>query len=390
MQVRIPAVFMRGGTSKALFFHENHLPKDPEVRDRVILAAYGSPDPNRRQIDGMGGGVSTTSKLAIISPSRESDYDVDYNFGQVSIDKPIIGYRGNCGNISSAVGPFAVDEGIVRAEEPITTVKIYQVNTKKLIIAEVPVRDGLYEEEGDYAIDGVPGTGGRITLRFIDPAGSVSGKLLPTGNVTDTIEIPKLGRIQVSIVDAANPVVFLRAEDLGLTGTEIQEIDPSPEIRESLEYVRGMGAVMLGLVSSPQEATRTSQDVPKVAFVSPAQDYVALTGLAIHKGDIDLVARIMTMGTLHTAYAVTGAICTAGAARIQGTIVNTVLDKDTGQEDEIKIGHPGGIIPVGARVEREGKTYEYREAIIWRTARRLMEGYVYVPKKYFRLNRGKG
>jgi hypothetical protein len=383
MQVRIPAVYMRGGTSKAVFFHENHLPKDPEVRDRVILAAYGSPDPNRRQIDGMGGAVSTTSKLAVISASRDMKYDVNYHFGQVSIDKPKIGYQGNCGNISSAVGPFAVDEGLVGAEEPITAVRMYQMNTKKLIIAEVPVKNGLYNEEGDYAIDGVPGRGGKITLHFVDPGGSVSGKLLPTGNVADVIEAPDVGEITVSIVDAANPVVFIRARDLGLTGTEIYEVDGSTEIRQRLEAIRSRGAVILGLASSPEEANEISQDVPKIAFVSEPQDYKAVTGQMIGKGEVDLVARIMSMGTLHKAYAATGAICTAGTAKMQGTVVNEMLGETAREGREVRLGHPGGIIPVGADVRRKGDSYEYGEAVLGRTARRLMDGYVYVPEKYF-------
>jgi 2-methylaconitate cis-trans-isomerase PrpF len=389
MQVRIPAVYMRGGTSKAVFFHENHLPKDPGIRDRVILAAYGSPDPNRRQIDGMGGAVSTTSKVAIISRSKSPDYDVNYHFGQVSIDKPKIGYQGNCGNISSAVGPYSIDEGLVNVEEPITTVRIYQTNTKKLIIAEVPVRDGLYNEEGDYAIDGLPGTGGRVTLHFVNPGGSVTGKLLPTGNVVDVMEVPDLGEIAISIVDAANPVVFVRARDLGLKGTEIYEIDGSPEIRQRLEAIRSRGAVKLGLASSPEEASEISQDVPKIAFVSEPQDYIAVTGKDIRKGEIDMVGRIMSMGTLHKAYAATGAICTTGAAKIEGTVVHELLGKGSLEAQEIRLGHPGGIITVGAEVERRGNSFEYQEAVLGRTARRLMDGYVYVPEKYFSKGGGK-
>ena len=387
MQVRIPAVYMRGGTSKAVFFHENHLPKDPEIRDRVILAAYGSPDPNRRQIDGMGGAVSTTSKLAVISPSKDPDYDVNYNFGQVSIDKPKIGYQGNCGNISSAVGPFAIDEGLVNAGEPITTVRIYQTNTKKLIIAEVPVKDGMYNEEGDYAIDGVPGMGGRVTLHFVNPGGSVTGKLLPTGNVKDVIEVPGIGAITISIVDAANPVVFVRARDLGLEGTEIYEIDGSAEIRQKLEAIRSRGAVMLGLASSPEEASEISQDVPKIAFVSEPQDYKAVTGKNIRRDEIDMAARIMSMGILHKAYAVTGAICTTGAAKIDGTVVNEMLDETALEARKIRLGHPGGIIPIGAELEKKGNSFEYGEAVLGRTARRLMDGYVYVPEKYFHKGR---
>ena len=383
MQVRIPTVLMRGGTSKGLFFHRNHLPKDPETRDRVILAAYGSPDPNRRQIDGIGGAVSVTSKVAIISPSEDPAYDVVYYFGQVSIDKPLIGYQGNCGNISSAVGPFAVDEGLVNAEEPMTKVRIYQANTKKLIVADVPVRDGWHNEEGDYAIDGVPGTGARITLHFVDPSGSVTGKLLPTGNVKDTMEIPGIGEISVSIVDAANPVVFIRARDIGLTGTEIHEIDARAEIREKLEAIRSRGAVVLGLASSPEEASEISQDVPKMAFVSEPQEYKALSKQVIQKDEIHLVARIMTMGTLHKAYAATGAICTVGAAKIEGTVVHEMAADGAFEAEEIRLGHPGGIISIGAEVEKTRDTFVYKEATVGRTARRLMEGYVYVPERYF-------
>ncbi|MFB0505194.1 MAG: 2-methylaconitate cis-trans isomerase PrpF family protein [Thermodesulfobacteriota bacterium] len=389
MQVRIPAVYMRGGTSKAVFFRENHLPKDPEMRDRVIMAAYGSPDPNRRQIDGMGGAVSTTSKVAIISPSKDPNYDVNYYFGQVAIDKPKIGYQGNCGNISSAVGPYAIDEGLVNVEEPITTVRIYQKNTKKLIIAEVPIRDGLYNEEGDYAIDGIPGTGGKVTLHFVNPGGSVTGKLLPTGNVTDAIEVPGIGEITISIIDAANPVVFVGAKDIGLKGTEISEIDGSAEIRQKLEAIRSRGAVMLGLASSPEEASEISQDVPKMAFVSEPQDYTAVTGRNISKDEVDIVGRIMSMGTLHKAYAVTGAICTAGAAKIEGTVLHELLGKGALETKEIRLAHPGGIIPVGVEVDKEGNSFEYKEAVLGRTARRLMDGYVYVPEKYFHKTGGK-
>jgi 2-methylaconitate cis-trans-isomerase PrpF len=384
MQARIPAVYMRGGTSKAVFFHENHLPKDPEIRDRVILAAFGSPDPNRRQIDGMGGAFSHTSKVAIISPSKDPKYDVNYTFGQVSIDRPNIGYRGNCGNMSSAVGPFAIGEGLVSAGEPITTVRIYQVNTKKLIIAEVPVRDGLYNEEGDYTIDGVPGTGGKVTLHFVDPGGAVTGTLLPTGNVKDVIEVPGIGQITISIVDAANPMIFVRAKDLGLTGIELSEIEANAEIMQRFEAIRSRGAVMLGLASSPEEAGEKSQDVPTIACVSQSQGYKALNGRNISKGEIDIVARMISMGALHKAYAVTGAICTTGAAKIEGTVVHEVVSKAALEAKEIRLGHPAGIIPVGAHVEKKDNSFEYKEALLGRTARRLMDGYVYVSEKYFR------
>jgi 2-methylaconitate cis-trans-isomerase PrpF len=376
---------MRGGSSKAVFFLENDLPKNPEIRNRLIMAMYGSPDPNRRQIDGMGGANSSTSKVAIISASKDVNYDVNYHFGQVSIDKPKIGYTGNCGNISSAVGPYAIDEGLVKAVEPITRVRIYQTNTRKLIIAEVPTKKGLYNEEGDYAIDGVPGTGGKVTLHFVDPSGSVTGRLLPTGNVRDVIKIPGMGQVTVSIVDAANPVVFVRATDLGLKGTEIDEIDGNSEIRQKLESIRGCVAVTMGLASSAQEASGISQDVPKVAFVDEPQDYKTVTGRIVRKEEIDIIARIMSMGTLHKSFAVTGAVCTAGAAKIEGTILHTILGNNRFEAEEIRIGHPGGIIPVGAEVNKKDNSYEFKEAVVGRTARRLMDGYVYVPERYFSL-----
>ncbi|MBW1888036.1 MAG: 3-methylitaconate isomerase [Deltaproteobacteria bacterium] len=383
MQVKIPAVYMRGGTSKAVFFHEKDLPKNPAIRDRVILAAYGSPDPNRRQMDGMGGAVSTASKVAIISPSKNPDHDVRYHFGQVSIDRPLISYKGNCGNISSAVGPFAIDEGLIKAEEPITRVRIHQVNTDRSILAEVPIKNSLYNEEGDYAMDGVPGTGGKIKLHFVEPGGSVTKKLLPTGNLRDVLEVPGIGRIDISIVDAANPVLFVRAGDLGLTGTEIDKIDNDKEIKERLEEIRCRGAVKLGFASSPEEARKLGDDLPKIAFVSDPQDYQTVSGKTVHKDEIDIVARIMTMGTLHKAYAVTGAICTTGAAKIEGTIVHEVLGKNAFKKRNVRLGHPGGIISIEVAMEKRGDIYEYREAVLNRTARRLMAGYVYVPQKYF-------
>jgi 2-methylaconitate cis-trans-isomerase PrpF len=330
----------------------------------------------------MGGAVSTTSKVAIISPSNDPDYDVEYNFGQVAIDKPLIDYQGNCGNISSAIAPFAVDEGLVKAEEPITKVRIYQVNTKKLIVAEIPVKNGRYNEEGDYTVDGIPGTGGKISLRFFDPGGSITGKLLPTGNTTDIMDVPDIGKITVSIVDAANPVVFVKAKELGLSGVEIYEIDESNDIRKKLEAIRSRAAVMLGFASTPEEAMETSQAVPKIVFVSEAQGYETVTGRIVQKDEIDFVARIMSMGTLHKAYAVTGAVCTAGAAKIEGTVVYEMV-KDINRKN-IRMGHPGGIIEVQPVVEKKENAYHYKEAMLGRTARRLMEGYVLVPEKYFK------
>jgi 2-methylaconitate cis-trans-isomerase PrpF len=383
MQKRIPTVLMRGGTSKGLFFNENHLPGNIEARNRLILATFGSPDPNKRQIDGIGGGVSTTSKVAIISPSNKPEYDVEYNFGQVSIDRPIVDFKGNCGNISSAVGPYAIDEGLVKAVEPVTQVRIHQKNTNKLIIAEVPVKNGKFDEEGDYQIDGVPGTHSRITLRFSDPGGSLTGKLFPSGNRTDTIVLPVLGEIHVTIIDAANPVVLIRADSLGLKGTEIDEVDTNSELKSILEAIRCKAAVMIGLVASEQEATETSQAVPKIAFISHTQPYTATSGRKLEADELDIVARIMSMGTLHRSYAVSGGISTAGAAMIPGTIAHDLISNEARGRDLLRIGHPGGIIDIGAVIEKNGDEYIYKEAAVGRTARRLMEGYAFCSEKDF-------
>lgn len=361
---------------------EKDLPSDPAIRDQVVLAAYGSPDPNARQIDGMGGATSTTSKVAIISPSKVPGTDVNYLFGQVSIISPVIEYKGNCGNISSAVGPFAIDEGLVPVQEPVTTVRIWQENTKKIIVAEVPVKDGKHQVEGEYSIDGVPGSGAKIRLRFLDPGGSVTGKLLPTGNVTDTIKTSEYGMFTVSIGDAANPVVFIKASELGLRGTEIEEIDSNPELLRKLEVIRSYAAVMTGLVETPEEAAKHSRAIPKIVFVCEAEEYKAISGQLITAADIDLVARIMSMGKLHRAFALTGAICTAGAAKIDGTVVNQVMSKASLLKEEVRIGHPGGIIPIEPVMEKK-EDFHYVEAVAGRTARRLMEGYVLVPEKFF-------
>lgn len=383
MQKRIPAVLMRGGTSKGMFFHADHLPADQKIRDAVILAAFGSPDPNRRQIDGVGGAVSTTSKVAIISGSDSPDYDVVYHFGQVSIDRPIVDFKGNCGNISSAVGPFAVDEGLVPAVEPITRVRIHQKNTNKLITAEVPVKDACFNEEGDYEISGVPGSGGKIALHFFDPGGSLTGKLFPTGRVKDTLEVPAIGQIELTIIDAANPVVLVKAADLGLEGTEIEKIDTEQTIKSHLENIRCTATVEIGLSATMQEAAQRSQAVPKIALVTTSKSYRTLSGRVVDAAEVDLVARIMSMGSLHKSFAVSGAIATAGAAVIPGTVVHGLMKTAEQKKEMIKIGHPGGIIEVGATVEEKDGIFHYREAALGRTARRLMEGHVLVPEKYF-------
>jgi len=383
MQRSIPAVLMRGGTSKGLFFHEKDLPAEPLLRDRVILAAYGSPDPYKRQIDGVGGALSVTSKSAVIGPSPSPEYDVVYHFGQVSIDRPIVDVKGNCGNMSSAVGPFAVDEGLVKAVGPVTRVRIHQKNTNKLIVAEVPVKDGKFNEEGDYAIDGVPGTGSRILLRFVDPAGAVTGKLFPTGNRRDRFDIPGRGAVEVTCIDAANPFVFVPAAALGLSGTETEELERRAEIKSLLEAIRCRAAVRLGITASEEEAARRSQAVPKVAVVAAPATYAALNGRMVEAREVDLLARMMSMGTLHRSYAVSGAVATAGAAMIPGTVVGELVREEARGRDLLRIGHPGGVIDVGAVIEPRAGEHIYREAVLERTARRLMEGHVLVPGRCF-------
>ena len=387
MQIKIPAVYMRGGTSKGVIFHKNHLPDDPEIRDRIILAAYGSPDPNLRQIDGVGGAVSVTSKVAIVSPAEDPDHDIVYNFGQVSIDRPIVDYKGTCGNIAAAVGAFAVDEGLIEAKEPVTHVRIFQKNTEKQIIAEIPVKNGLYNEEGDYAINGVPGTGGKITIRYVEPGGSVTGKLFPTGNILDTLEIPQLGSVDITVIDVGNPWVLVPAKALGLDGTEIEEIESSDKIKSHLEEVRSGAAVLIGLTKTPEEATQRSQAVPKIGFFGTPKTYQTLDGTTINAEQIDLVARVMTMGALHKSMAVSCPMAVAGAAMIEGTAINEIFARNiSSDKTEFKLGHPGGVFDVEAKVEKKGNTFELKEAAFGRTARRLMEGYVLVPDRAFSLS----
>ena len=376
-QERIRCAFLRGGTSRGAYLLEKDLPRDPQLRDQVIMAIYGSPDP--RQIDGLGGADSLTSKVAIIAPSDRPDADVDYTFGQVSIPAPLVDYKGNCGNISSGVGPFAIDEGLVKAVEPITRVRIYNTNTKKIIVAEVPVKDGKALVEGDCAIDGVPGTGARIMLDFVDSGGAVTGKLLPTGRVKDTIQVEDR-HYTISLVDAANPGIFVKAEELGLGGTELAgEIDANPWLLEELERIRSVGAEMIGLVQDRRDGTRLSPAVPKMAVVSPPQEYRSSKGLVVHPEEIDLTARIMSMQKAHKAYAVTGAIVTSAAARIPGTVVNEVYRPREGS-DFVRIGHSSGLLALEIVVEPKGDSWFLKRAALERTARRIMDGYVYVPK----------
>ncbi|MBI3998283.1 MAG: hypothetical protein HY355_04560 [Armatimonadetes bacterium] len=379
-QRRIRAVVMRGGTSRAVFFRPNDLPADPDLRDRVILKVFGGGDPYGRQIDGLGGATSTTSKVAIIAPASVPDADVDYTFGQVNVASPMIDYGGNCGNISSAVGPYAIDEGLVRATDPVTTVRIWQTNTRKRIIAHVPTSGGLHQAEGNYAIDGVPGTGAMITLEFLEPGGSMTGGLLPTGRPAEPLEVPDLGTITVSLVDAANPVVFVRPSEVGLVGTEMPDrVDGDPDLLRRIEAIRAHGAVRMGLAPTPEEATAGSPGVPKIAFVSSPASYTSTSGRAILAGAIDLVGRIMSMGRLHRSYALTGAICTAVASLTPGTIVHEAARAFDGLDRTVRIGHPAGIIEAGAKVGQRQGQWIAEKVVTRRTARRLMEGVAFVP-----------
>lgn len=380
---KIPCVYMRGGTSKAVFFHAEDLPEDVEQRDKVILSAFGSPD--RRQIDGMGGANTSTSKVAVISKSQRPGIDVDYDFGQVDVMAPIVGKTMNCGNISSAVGPYAIDEGMVEAVAPVTEVHIFNTNTQKEIVAQVPVKDGRAVTEGDFSIDGVPGTAAKVTLKFVGPQGAASGKLLPTGNVKDTIEIE--GKTyEYSFVDAANPVIFVHPEDFGVTGTEIpSQFNALPncaEICRRLEIIRGTGAVLLGFSKNLEDARVNSQTLPKIAFAARPVSYTAGSGRVIDQEDVDMVGRLFSVNMkMIDAYMGTGAICTITAANTPGTIVNEIVRESLGTDraEHIRIGHPWGIMNAYADLDiHEDGTHSVISGNLDRTARRIMEGYVYV------------
>lgn len=380
-QIKTPVVIMRAGTSKGIFIKEENLPKDQKERDELILKVFGSPDV--RQIDGLGGADPLTSKLAIIGPSTREDADVDYTFGQVSYVASKIDYSGNCGNISAGVGPFAVDEGFVKVEEPYTTVRVHNTNTGKILVERVEVVNGKAKVTGDYSIAGVPGTGSEITIDFSDTAGAATGKLLPTGNVIDKIEVAGYGEIEASLVDAANPVVFVRAKDLKLTGIETpSQIDENKAMLTTLEEIRGKAAAMMGIVSDWKDAVKEAPAFPMIAFVSPAQNYVDFTkGNDIKEDDVDFVSRLMFMQVVHKTYAGTATTCTGAAARIEGTIVNEAMKaKGKGKDSVLRIGHPAGVITVDAAAKCENGNWELEKAAISRTARRIMDGNCYTVK----------
>jgi 2-methylaconitate cis-trans-isomerase PrpF len=380
MQRRLQAVFVRGGTSRALVFHRRDLPGDRGAWDPIFLAALGSPDPNGRQLDGLGGGISSLSKVAVVGPATRTDADVDYTFGQVEVTRAAVDYRGNCGNISSAIGPFAIDEGLIPARAPVTVVRIHNTNTGKLIHAHVAVDGGRAAVKGDFVLDGVPGTGSRVALDFLDPGGAVTGRLLPTGQVKDTLEVPGLGTLTATLVDATNPMVFVAAKDLGLDGTERpDELDDRPGLPARLEAIRAAGAVRMGLARTPEEASRSSAAVPKIALLAAPAAYRTLAGATIEPHAMDLLARMVSMGKAHRAFALTGAMCLAVAARIPGTVAQeaAALAETSG---DVRIGHASGVLPVAAAVESgAGGSMVAQTVTVYRTARRLMEGFVLVP-----------
>ena len=377
-QRSVPAVYMRGGTSRALVFHRRDLPEggpphDSAAWDEIFCGVLGSPDPYGRQLDGMGGGISSLSKVAVISSPTRAGADIDYTFGQVDVTKKVVGYRGNCGNISSAVGPFAVDEGLVAVTGDRTSIVIHNTNTKKLIRASFDVLNGKAAVKGDFALDGVAGTGAPIELAFLEPGGAATGKLLPTGHVRDALAVPGFGTVDVSFVDAANPFVFLHADAVGLTGYETaDELAGNAKALAIFEEIRIAAAVAMGLVREPEEARTKMRNLPFVAMVRAydrAQSKSATPA--------DVTTRMISSGLPHKATPLTGAMCLAIAASIRGTIVNDIAGAAASQARPIVVEHPSGVLPVAARVSYVNDEPLAHEVIVFRTARRLMEGRVY-------------
>ncbi|MFH5926801.1 2-methylaconitate cis-trans isomerase PrpF family protein [Roseomonas xinghualingensis] len=376
----IPAVFMRGGTSKAVMFHARDLPASPEDWAPILTAALGSPDPFGRQLDGMGGGVSSLSKACVMGPPTLEDADLDYTFAQVMIREPRIELRQNCGNMSSAVGPFAVEEGLVRVPDGDAMVRIHNTNTRKIIHAHFAVAGGMPSYAGDLSIPGVSGTGAPIRLDFLDPGGASTGKLLPTGRPLDLLVLEDGTRIEASLVDAANACAFVRARDIGLEGTELPEtIEARPDVMARLQAIRVAASVAMGIAPDP-DAARAISAIPFVGFVSPAAPFRDLSGEAIPAQSMDLAARIISNGQPHRALPLTISLCTAVAARIGGTLVHEALASGGLGNGPLRLGMPSGILTVGAEVEPKADgTWHARAGSFYRTARRLFDGRVWVP-----------
>ena len=382
MQHKVPAVFMRGGTSRAICFREDDLADyDRPTRERIILAALGSPDMHGRQVDGLGGGISSLSKVAIIGKSRRADSDVTFTFGQVDVRTPTIDWSSTCGNISAAVGPFAVDEGLVPALEPLTRVRVLATNTGKRYIAQVPVCDGQAEVEGAYTIDGVPAPGACIRLEYLEPGGSLGGGLLPTGRPRQELGLTDGRRVSVSVVDAAIPTIFVRADEIGTDVRRLApELDGDQSLQTRLEDIRCRGAVLLGLAASPEDAHTHSPAAPKIALVASPACYRTSGGQDIEVGRIDVLARAISMGNTHRTFPATVSMCTAVAAAVDGTVVHQV--SQVASAGRLRIGHPAGVMELGAEVQRCGSEWRAERIITQRTARRIMEGSVLVPSQY--------
>ena len=387
-QVGVKATYMRGGTSKGTFFNLNDLPERCQVageaRDKFLLRVVGSPDPYGKQIDGLGNGSSSTSKVVILSKSDVADHDVDYLFGQVAIDKPMIDWSGNCGNLTAAVGSFAIANGLVDSskvpQNGICEVRIWQQNISKTIVAHVPMTNGQVQETGDFELDGVTFPAAEVKIEFIDPVDS-DGDMFPTGNLTDSLEVPDVGTFEVTMINAGIPTIFLNASDLGFTGTELQkDINSNAEILAKLEKIRAHGAVKMGLIQDIKEA-ETRQHTPKIAWVSAPTDYTASSGKAVKGAEIDLLARAMSMGQLHHAMMGTASVAIGTAATIKGTLVNQAA----GGKDltEVRFGHPSGTLLVGGESVQVDSKWQAKKVSMSRSARRLMVGEVFVPGDAF-------
>ena len=386
-QIKIPATYMRGGTSKGVFFKLDDLPEAAQqagrVRDQLLLRVIGSPDPYAKQIDGMGGATSSTSKTVILAKSQQPEHDVDYLFGQVSIDQPFVDWSGNCGNLTAAVGSFAISNGLVDAaripENGICTVRIWQVNIQKTIIAHVPITQGQVQETGDFELDGVTFPAAEVQIEFLDPAddGEDGGAMFPTGNLVDTLEVPEIGRFQATFINAGIPTIFLNAEDIGYTGSELQDaINGDAKALARFETIRAHGAKQMGLIQDISEAA-SRQHTPKIAFVSKPKQYVSSSGKTITEQDTDLLVRALSMGKLHHAMMGTAAVAIGTAAAIPGTLVN--LAAGGGAREAVRFGHPSGTLRVGAQAIQEKGQWVVKKAVMSRSARVLMEGWVHIP-----------
>ena len=388
-QLKIPATYIRGGTSKGVFFVLDELPQNAQVpgkdRDQLLLRVIGSPDPYGKQIDGMGGATSSTSKTVIVSKSSKPDHDVDYLFGQVSIDKAFVDWSGNCGNLSAAIGGFAISKGLIDTgkvpRDGICAVRIWQANISKTIIAHVPVSAGEVQETGDFELDGVTFPAAEVVLEFIDPAdegeGDAGGSMFPTGNLVDELEVPGIGTLNVTLINAGIPTIFVNAADIGYQGTELQEaINSDNKALAMFESIRAAGALKMGLIKHISEAAGR-QHTPKVAFVSPPKDYVSSAGKPVSATEIDLLVRALSMGKLHHAMMGTAAVAIGTAAAIPGTLVN--LSSGGGNRTAVRFGHPSGTLRVGAEATQVNGEWTVKKAIMSRSARVLMEGWVRVP-----------